>query len=252
MKIGLLQLNSQLDPDKNIESINSLISSDIRYWFLPECFYSFSSNNQVTPYLVAKDNQHFKNIAKIALEKNVYILGGSVAYEDNGNIKNRVLNFSPDGSLLNFYDKRNLFSCELENISLDESKVYTSGKKNCLLNLEDFCFSFTVCFDLRFPELYRNDSKLGANVFVISAAFTVPTGLAHWEVLLRARAIENQSYVIASAQVGIHNGKNETFGHSMIIDPWGKVLEKLTSVGRISAELDLKLIKEIRKRMNVF
>ncbi len=261
MKIAVIQICSGLDPKENLKKINYFIKEakkkiEVDAVFLPEVFYSMSNGKKPTPYLVENENDHFKAIQSIAKENSIYLLGGSAATKVGDEIRNRVYNFSPEGKLLNHYDKIHLFSVSLKSKTkstvINESDVYSKGRNLVDFNLNGFHFGMTVCFDLRFPELFREYFKRGVNIFSVSSAFTVPTGMAHWKTLLIARAIENQSFIIAADQWGIHNDKVETYGHSMIIDPWGKVIASLgEGEGFITAELDLSLIEKVRGRMNV-
>ena len=131
---------------------------------------------------------------------------------------NRSLSFAPTGVLCAWYDKIHLFDVTLsEAESYMESNLYNYGENAALLTCKDFTLGYSICYDLRFPELYFDLAQNGANIIVVPSAFTVPTGEAHWESLLRARAIETGSYIIAAAQVGIHCGGRRTYGHSMII-----------------------------------
>jgi len=262
MKIAIIQLTSVLDPKTNLNKIHSLIhdakKSDpkLEAIFLPEVFYSMSDGNGATPYLVEGENEHYQNIQNIAIKHNVFVLGGSAATLVDGKVFNRSYNFSPKGVELGLYDKIHLFSVNLtegnQQTNLNEGRVYSSGKSLKTINFGDFNLGLSICFDLRFPELFRRYHKLGVNILSISSAFTVPTGKAHWEILLRARAIENQSYIVASAQYGKHNEKISTYGHSMIIDPWGKVIAECDDGENLKiAEIDLKLVNEVRARMNI-
>jgi predicted amidohydrolase len=260
MKIGVIQLQSVLDPAVNLEKIRSFLknakSEGAEAVFLPEVFYSISDGTRATPYLVEGQNEHYQAIRKLALDSSLYILGGSAATLVDGKVMNRSYNFSPDGKELVLYDKMNLFSCDLSkhpsNQIIDEGKVYTAGNKPQMLEIGQFKIGLSICFDLRFPELFRSYSFQGANVLSISSAFTVPTGKAHWHTLIRARAIENQSYVIASAQWGKHNEKMSTFGHSLVVDPWGEILADAQEGEKIIfAELSLEKILSVRERLNV-
>ncbi len=260
MKIAAIQLTSVLDPKINVQKIKLMLkeakNNGAEAVFLPEVFYSISDGTKATPYLVQKDNEHLKNILDLAREFSLYLLGGSVAYEENGKILNRSLNINPEGKLIGEYDKMNLFSCDLSRHQsqtvIDESKIYTAGSKPLLIDVLGMKIGISVCFDLRFPELFRMYSSSGANVLSISSAFTVPTGKAHWHTLVRARAIENQCYVIATGQWGEHNEKIKTFGHSLIVDPWGEILADAGEGEKIIyAELKMDVLKEARSRFNV-
>ncbi len=261
VKVAILQLNSKLDYKENLESMQKLIGEakamGIKYLFLPECFYSISDGTKPTPHLVTSENDHFKKIQKLAKENRVFLLGGSVAFLENGKVLNRVLNFDDQGQMIGHYDKIHLFSCALKEGSqtktITESDIYTPGKTPKLIDAGPLKIGLSICFDVRYPDMYRQYVINGAQLLTVSAAFTVPTGKAHWHTLLRARAIENQCFVLAPAQYGRHNEIIETFGHSLIIGPWGEVLadagegEKL-----IWAELDLAKIKTVREAVKVF
>lgn len=260
MKIGVIQITSVLDPKENLQKIRSYLSyakeHDAQAVFLPEVFYSMSDGTKPTPYLVEGKNEHYEAIRQLAIESKLFVLGGSAATLVNGKVMNRSFNFSPEGDELMIYDKMNLFAVDLsrhsEQTVIDEAHVYTPGNEPKILNIGDFKIGLSICFDLRFPELFRSYSFAGANVLSISSAFTVPTGRAHWHTLLRARAIENQSYVVASGQWGIHNERLSTFGHSLIIDPWGEILADAGEGEKIVfAELSLEKLASVRARLNV-
>jgi predicted amidohydrolase len=260
MKVGVVQLQSVLDPVSNLVTIRKFLEEAKKEKasavFLPEVFYSMSDGTKPTPYLVDGQNEHYEAICSLAKDSGLYILGGSAATLVDGKVLNRSYNFDPQGKEIALYDKMNLFAVDLSkhpsNTVVDEARVYTAGKTPMMIDLDDFKIGLAICFDLRFPELFRSYSYTGANVLSVSSAFTVPTGKAHWHTLLRARAIENQSYVIASAQWGQHNDKLSTFGHSLVIDPWGEVLVDAGEGEKIVfAELSLEKLQAVRARLNV-
>ena len=260
MKIAALQIQSVLDPQANLNRIRSFLKSakdeGVQAAFLPEAFYSMSDGTKPTPFLVEGKNEHYQNIRQLALDSGLYILGGSAATLVEGKVINRNYNFLPNGDELTSYDKINLFACDLSNhpsnTIIDEARVYTSGKTPQMIKFEGWTLGLSICFDLRFPELFRSYSSAGANLLSISSAFTVPTGKAHWHTLVRARAIENQCYVIASAQWGKHNDRLSTFGHSLIVDPWGEILADAgEGESYIVADISLDKIKSVRERLNV-
>ena len=263
MKVGVIQLSSELDPNKNLEKIRSFIENakkeEVEYIFLPEVFYSMSDGRSHTPYLVEGENEHYQQIKKLALDYSIYILAGSAATKVEDRIVNRSFNFSPTGEDLGHYDKINLFSCELKKVGeesiINESDIYSPGNLPKLIKAKDLIIGLSICFDIRFPNMYREYVKAGANLLTIPAAFTKATGRAHWHTLVRARAIENQCFVVAPGQWGEHNDRIQTFGHSLIVDPWGEILadagegEKL-----ITAEINLSKIDKVRRavKMNQF
>ncbi len=260
MKIAAIQLQSVLDPAINLRTIRKYLDEargkGCQAVFLPEVFYSMSDGTKPTPYLIDGHNEHYEAIRSLAKDYSVYILGGSAATLVNGKIMNRAYNFGPEGKEIALYDKMNLFSCDLSkhpsNTVINEGSVYTAGSMAKMIEVGDWNLGLSICFDLRFPELFRSYSAKGANLLSISSAFTVPTGKAHWHTLVRARAIENQCYVVASAQWGKHNDRMTTFGHSLIVDPWGEILADAgEGVGIIYAELDKERVAQVRNRLNV-
>lgn len=257
VKIAIYQLCSSLEYKENLAKIDKAAAQaaneGVSYLFLPECFYSMSNGLKPTPYLVEQGNEHFENISKIAAKNGVFLIGGSVAYKSEDKILNRALNFNPQGQLIGFYDKVHLFSCDLKNKSIDESDIYTPGTESKILSVPPFEIGLGICFDVRFPEMGRSYSARGANLLTYASAFTVPTGKAHWHTLLRARAIENQAFVVAAAQWGEHNERIKTYGHSLVIDPWGDVvLDAGEGEGLHVIEVDLARIEQVRKSVKVF
>jgi predicted amidohydrolase len=165
-------------------------------------------------------------------------------------LANRSMLFAPDGSLKATYDKIHMFDVDLVGgESYRESNTYQPGEKAVAVDLPWGKLGMTVCYDMRFPYLYRELAHAGADFLTVPSAFTVPTGRAHWHVLLRSRAIETGCFVIAAAQVGDHFPKRRTYGHSIIISPWGEVLAEReeNTPGIITAEIDVGKVKEARQ-----
>ena len=159
----------------------------------------------------------------------------------DGKIANRALLFSPQGKTLASYDKIHMFDVDLDNgESWRESAAYEPGTQAVVSEVNGAKLGFAVCYDLRFPQLFRSEALAGAEILSVPAAFTRQTGEAHWHILLRARAIENGAFVIAAAQGGLHEDGRETYGHSLIIDPWGRILAEADHdrPGVIVAEID--------------
>lgn len=262
MKIAVIQLTSVLDYKVNLEKIQGMINEakfqKAEYIFLPECFYSMSDGSKPSPFLPEDKNEHYENIRKLATDNQVFILGGSAAVREDGVIKNRAFNFDPKGNDLGHYDKMHLFSCDIQKKSgekktINESDIYTPGNVPKIINAGEFKIGMGICFDLRYPEMGREYVRQGANLLTYPAAFTVPTGKAHWHTLLRSRAIENQCFVVAPAQWGVHNEKIITYGHSLVIDPWGEILADATEGEKvITCEIDLNRVSEVRKMVKVF
>ncbi|MER8806240.1 carbon-nitrogen hydrolase family protein [Mesorhizobium australicum] len=163
---------------------------------------------------------------KLASELGIFLHVGSTAIlRADGKLANRALLFGPDGATLATYDKIHMFDVDLDNgESWRESAAYEPGTEAVIIPISDAKLGFAVCYDLRFPQLFRAEAMAGAEVLTVPAAFTRQTGEAHWHVLLRARAIENGAYVVAAAQGGLHEDGRETYGHSLIVDPWGRII----------------------------
>lgn len=255
MKVGLIQLNSTYDWEPNLQVIrNELIKikdDGAEAAFLPECFYSMSDGLRPTQHLINLDDPqcpHRLRLSRLAKETGVALIGGSVAARLGEKVVNRVLNFDREGKELPHYDKRKLFACRLKDKSITESDIYTSGNEQQLLEFQSLKIGLGVCFDIRFSEFALAYGKLGANCLTYSSAFTVPTGKAHWHILNRARAIETQTFVISSAQWGKHNERITTYGHSLIVSPWGEILLDLgEGVGSGVVDLDLEEISKVRR-----
>jgi predicted amidohydrolase len=260
MKIGIVQICSGLEYLENLEKIKIFLieakSKSIEAVFLPECFYSMSDGTKPSPYLINGENEHYQQIKNLAIEFGGFILGGSAACLDNGIIKNRNYNFDGAGNDLGHYDKINLFSCDItkngERKKINEADIYAPGTEPKIINVNDKKLGLSICFDLRFPKMYLDYVEQGVDMISISSAFTIPTGKAHWHTLVKARAIESQCFVIAAAQWGKHNERIQTYGHSLIVDPWGKVLadakegEKL-----ITADLNFERLEEVRNMVHI-
>lgn len=256
MKFAIVQLTSVYDYKENLKKISSYLKEaslkGASYAFLPECFYSLSNGEQVTEYLVKDGNEHYENIKNLCIQHKIGLIGGSVAYRDGDQVKNRSLNFDINGNLLGFYDKNYLFNCKLKNKSINEADIYTAGKEPLIIEVAGLRIGVAICFDLRFPEFLQYYYKEKVDLITFSSAFTVHTGKAHWHTLLKARAIEGQCYVVASAQVGQNNEKVSTYGHSLIIDSWGKVLFDMEkSEGVHVFEVDKEQIEYTRKKIQM-
>ncbi len=181
---------------------------------------------------------------------------GSLPIKNDQNdvlIRNRTFIIDSNGAIRARYDKIHLFDVDLSNgESWRESNAYVAGDASVILDTPIGAMGLSICYDLRFPKLYNSLRDNGATIFAVPAAFTVPTGEAHWHVLLRARAIENACFVIAAAQSGQHDDGRQTYGHSLVIDPWGKVILDMGSdTGLGIAELDLSQVAAVRAQVPV-
>ena len=189
-------------------------------------------------------------LSTTARRHRIVLIGGSVpiACDDPSRIKQALLVCGPDGARLARYDKIHLFRFTQGDENYDEAKTISAG--DLAQSFEAPCgrVGLSICYDVRFPELYRTFSDVA--LAVVPAAFTVPTGAAHWETLLRARAIENQCYVLAAAQGGVHPGGRRTWGHSMLVDPWGAIIaQHADGPGVVVGDIDPERIADVRSRL---
>jgi predicted amidohydrolase len=255
MKIAIIQMTSAADVIANLDYLTQRIreaaSNGAVFISTPENS-DFMSEDEVKRDAHVFDEHdhpfiaHFKNLAK---ELNVWIHLGSIKIKSDDNKKfNRSYLISDEGDIVGHYNKIHLFDVDLPNGEVRrESTSIKAGNKAVDVQTDIGHFGMTVCYDIRFPHLYRTLSKAGADILLIPAAFTVPTGEMHWEVLLRARAIENGAYVIAAAQCGVHDGGRKTYGHSMVINPWGKVIAEAGNEPTIIyADIDQQEIANFR------
>ena len=191
--------------------------------------------------------------AALAAELGIFLHVGSTAIvRGDGKLANRAFLFGPDGRRLASYDKIHMFDVDLDNgESWRESAAYEAGREAVVADLPIARLGFAICYDLRFPQLFRAEALAGAEVLSVPAAFTRQTGEAHWHALLRARAIENGAFVVAAAQGGRHEDGRETYGHSLIVDPWGRILAEAghAEPGVIVAEIDTAAVAAARAKI---
>ncbi len=258
-RIAALQMNSGTEPAANLEALAILAREAAErgasYALSPEVSIAFAENRDgLRAVAEAWDgNRAITRCAEIARETGLFLHLGSLAVAlPDGKFANRSVLFRPDGSIAATYDKIHLFDATLPGLrEYRESATYAGGSSAVVARAGDISLGFTICYDVRFPALHRALAMAGAQVIAVPAAFTVPTGEAHWEVLLRARAIETGCYVIAAAQAGHHQNGRSTYGHSMIVDPWGRIVGQLggDGPGVLVADIDLKAVAEARGRV---
>ncbi len=202
----------------------------------------------------ASEEEHLvlHGFQKFARHNNVWIVIGSIAVTaSNGRIFNRGFIIDQNGLIRSRYDKIHMFDIQLSKTEVyKESTIVSGGHQAVLTDTAFGRWGQTICYDLRFPHLYRELAQSGAELLLVPAAFTKKTGEAHWHVLNRARAIENGAYVVSACAIGTIEGGGESFGHSLIIDPWGRILADGGTVpGVIQAEIDLDQVVEVRKKI---
>lgn len=257
-KAAAVQMNSQPDLDHNMEQVRLMLKqaseNGATFIGLPENF-AFLGNERERFQQVNRISFSVEtHVPEWAKEFSVWILAGGYPVSVGKNkMYNRAAIFSPDGKTVAIYNKIHLFDVNLsKKDSYRESELVKAGKVEPVVydDPELIPIGLSICYDLRFPELYRRLTENQAKMICVPSAFTKPTGEAHWETLLRARAIENTVYLLAPAQTGLHGKKRETYGHSMIIDPWGTILAKAeTNSGIIYADIDPDKLQRIRNKL---
>lgn len=272
IKLSAIQLNSKANVDHNLDVIakqleklvNSPVSTQAinsdsieHIVLLPECCLFFGAND--TAQLALAKRTHANNdlqraLSALAKQFKVTLIGGTIPIltTDGNKFTNSSCAFNSNGELIDSYDKIHLFDVNVADNEKNycESRLTQAGTTPCMVDTPFAKIGLTVCFDVRFPQLFQTLTAMGADIITVPSAFTRVTGKAHWQTLLQARAIENQVYIIAAGQEGIHENGRETWGHSMIISPWGEILASLEEgEGIISSEFNPEEIKRIRASM---
>jgi len=263
MRAACLQMRSSTDVEENIDALHSLakeaVSRGAIYLQSPEMSGLLQKNPKKLLETISyqDDDRVFATCAKIAKDNAIWFhLGSTPVKTKESEAEKKAVNrgavFAPDGSLKLTYDKIHMFdvSVDAQNKWM-ESNRFKPGSRTYVVNMDGVKTGISICYDLRFAQLYRHQAKLGAKILTCPASFTVPTGKAHWEILLRARAIENGAFVLAAAQGGGHEDGRQTYGHSMMINPWGEIIGEIAGdePGVLVCDLDLSEVDDARKRV---
>jgi len=261
MKMAVIQANTRSDIDKNIEVARELMSRAVEYdganWLLLPEHFQFaggSVNQRRESAEILGDGPAYKMCAEFARQHGVYVHAGSIYEKVDGDprVFNTTVAFGPSGEELARYRKIHLFDVETpDGVAHRESDTVASGNEIVTYEVDGITVGCAICYDLRFPELFQQLVVKGAQVIALPAAFTLQTGKDHWETLLRARAIETQTYVAASGACGavqFDDRVHQTYGHSMIVDPWGHVVAKASDgEGYALHRIDVSRIEQVRK-----
>ncbi|MGK5681356.1 carbon-nitrogen hydrolase family protein [Actinoplanes sp. URMC 104] len=257
MRVAVCQVNSQADRVRNLQVARELLeraaSAGAELAVLPE-YVDYLGPGENAPKPEGLDGEFAQFFADAARELGIWVHAGSFheSGPDERCTYNTSLVFDPRGNLAAHYRKIHLYDVEIAGrVSYQESRSVAPGDETKVADVAGVRTGLSICYDLRFPELYRRLAVEGeARVLVVPAAFMMHTGRDHWEVLLRARAIENQCYVVAAGQIGDHDPGRTCFGRSMIVDPWGTVLAQAPdTVGIVTADLDLDRLEHIRTEL---
>src|SRR4051794_31894217 len=258
MRAAAVQLNSDADKERNLATAEGLIraaaADGAHLIVLPEKFNVLGTHEHYEHGAESLDGQTITWGRELARELSIDLVAGSIVERREGREKlsNTCVHISPDGDIRAVYRKIHMFDVVVGDTEYKESASEEPGTEIVLSELADTePLGLTVCYDLRFPELFRILAVKGATVVTLPAAFTKITGEAHWEILIRARAIENQVFMVAAGQVGTHPEDKQSFGNSMIVDPWGQVLARMTedTPGYCVADLDFERQHEVREKI---
>ena len=260
LQVASIQMVSTPDLRENLSTASRLIAAaaleGAQLAVLPEyfCLMGLKDTDKVRAREGYGNGPIQEQLSQIAKENNVYLVAGTIPLEakDPNKVLNTTLVFDPAGQQISRYDKIHLFGFQTANERYQESETIEAGHQPGLLKISvngnEWTFGLSICYDLRFPELYRSLGEVDCHI--IPAAFTYTTGKDHWEILLRARAIENQCYVLTSAQGGKHQNQRRTWGNTMLIDPWGEILANLPEgEGFISGVLCKDKLNEVRSKL---
>jgi deaminated glutathione amidase len=262
MKIAVHQMCSGIDPAENtatiLEGLRMAAANAALIYFAPEMSLLLDRDRKRAADSISlqADNSWLEQISSVAAEAGIWVHLGSipVLHEDNsGRYANRSIMIDNHGTVQAQYDKMHLFDVDLSTgESWRESSAYRAGDGPVMVETPLGPMGLSICYDVRFPELYSQLARKGARIFAVPAAFTVPTGKAHWHALLRARAIESAAFVVAAAQSGEHEDGRVTYGHSLVVDPWGEILLDMGEGEGIGfAELNLARVDEVRAQIPV-
>ena len=255
-RAAVIQLNSQLNRDQNIkhatEAIHHAADDGAQLVVLPELFNGLAHLSQVVRQAEPLSGPTLQAMSDLARDRRIYLCAGSICEQvpDDSRCFNTSLLFDPSGQQIAVYRKIHLFDIELDDVTYFESQFMRAGKPCSPVQTSLAPIGQAICYDLRFPELFRDLVGRGAQLLLLPAAFTHKTGEAHWDVLLRARAIENQCFVLAANQCGRHGESLTTYGHSQIIDPWGNVLAAAEATPAVVvADIDLSQLDRQRAQL---
>jgi len=261
VRIAILQAQSGIDPAVNakrlVEAVEQAAAGGAAMLFTPEMSGMLDREREraMASARTEDEDEVLAAVRQAAAKAGIWVHLGSLAVRGSGGkLSNRGFVIDAEGAIRARYDKIHLFDVDLPTgESWRESAMYAAGSQAVVVaGTPVGTLGLTICYDLRFPLLFERLSEAGAEVIAVPAAFTVPTGQAHWSVLLRARAIEAAAFVVAAAQAGLHEDGRTTYGHSLVVDPWGAVVAELGDApGLAFAEIDLDRIGEVRARIPV-
>lgn len=256
-KVGVMQMTSGSDPEQNLSFIIQQLEKNrdtgIELVLMPENALVCGKKEDYHQHAEPLGNGPVQTkLSQLAKQYQLWLIIGSMPIRRKEGVTTTTLVFTPKGELSAHYDKLHMFDVDVADAHsrYRESETFTPGNRVVIADTPLGRTGLSICYDLRFPHLYAELIRLGANVILVPAAFTAATGEAHWETLLKARAVETQCWIIAANQGGKHPDGRETWGHSMVINPWGEVVAELPEgAGMLMAEVDHRITTQVREAM---
>lgn len=258
-RVGLIQMTSGPKPADNLayiaEQVAKLARKGAKLIVTPENALVFGSRSDYHQNAETMGSGPIQDrLSAIARDNGVWLVIGSMPIQRDKGVTTTSIVYAPSGEQMVHYDKLHMFDVDVADAHqrYRESETFTPGKQVVSYSLPFAHLGLTICYDVRFPSLYSELARLGANLILVPAAFTAVTGKAHWETLLRARAIETQAWLVAVNQVGTHPCGRETWGHSMVISPWGEITASLSNQpDSLVVDIDLSQVQELRASMPI-
>ncbi len=253
--LALIQMMGSMDKDLSIKKAGKMIDeackNGSRLVVLPEMWNCPYSSEYFRGYGEPENGPTYNFMSTIANESNIYLVGGSIPEIHEGKVFNTCFFFGPNGKLIGKHRKAHLFDINLPGkMIFQESETLTAGNKVTVVDTEFGKIGLAICYDVRFPELFRKMALMGANIIILPAAFSVPTGEAHWEISLRTRALDNQVYIVACSPARDIKGPYQAYGGSAIVDPWGEIMEIAGQEETIIySDIDLNRVDEVREQL---
>lgn len=255
-RVALIQMVSSVKVAENLQQIEQYMTQakneQVELVVLPENFAFMGMNDTDKLQIAEVEGQGpiQEKIRQLAKKLGLWVIAGTIPIKDKGSkVRASCIVYDDQGSKVARYDKIHLFDVRVSDHEAHQESLSTErGNELVVVDTPVGCIGLTVCYDLRFPELFQQLVAKGAQIFTVPSAFTAVTGLAHWDVLVRARAIENLCYALAPNQGGQHENGRQTYGHSMVVEPWGKVIvQKETGAGLITTDIDLQRLQQLRR-----
>ncbi len=253
--VALVQINVQAEKKENIKSVKKLLAKEkdqnIDLIILPEMFNCPYANKYFTEFAESFPSTTYNFLSETAKRHSSFVIGGSIPEKEGDHIYNTSVIFDRNGKFVTKHRKAHLFDIEIKGkICFKESDTFSKGNDATVFNADFAKIGVAICYDMRFPELVRKMTLMGAEIIVIPAAFNMVTGPAHWHLIARARAVDNQVYFIVSSPARYENNIYKAYGHSLIIDPWGEIVADAGIDEKILIKkIDLEMVTKIRKQL---